>query len=920
MKQVPVLSILTAVLILITAATAGAQSNAAVLYLRVAAGARPAGMGEAFVSIADDATATYWNPAGLGNAPIAGRLETEALASDFGEIKDVATLTNFDGNVETWVIAGDELIMYDGTAWRAGRIYVTSSDQSLFDFLRTIMNVEDAAQLEMIGQKVVAANFDVTQEEIDGFVEGVRANIPEAYPDIDILEQGLDTLQAGYQLCLLNPERFRSVRDKLKEAMKDSVMTAYDLDKITFSLDQTVNRFLPGQLVVPHAATIVGNMECLSKTGTYLWVGTDNGLYRRSGISWARYTPEHGLPSDTIRALDDRDDHLLIGTSMGMAEYFHGSFSRFPELPKEPATAVSFGSADEAYAVIGGLLYRYDGEKWFDAFSYTVRIDDSIDKIVERIAVYHTESEYEYLADKIRALNESNLPSSSKDDKIFPRLLSPDPESTDTTAASAEPEGDEAMNPESIEVEGDDPSTDMAAGGETESATDPWLVEGNIIKLPYSPILRYEVTALYADDLTDVVWVGTTSGLLAFNGQKWTRYGYKQVVVPGPDSSGQSLMMTSEEIARQELPLADSSRIAILAENIDSYNDLNGAPVSSGEAVYVYNHNTGATIHTIGKVFGRLYVGTEYSLEKKTSVGWEEVDLKGFEQKQYKGVYDYDGQAYYVNSGGLGVETKGRKEFVVMFVKWLPTLNLDMYYGFLSYVHHIRGLGTLGISAIYLTYGNIEYRDEGNKEIGSESPFELSLAASYGASVNSKLKLGITIKVIHSHLSSIGAGAEQGSGIAWAFALDAGMILKFTERMQLGAALTNLGPDISYIDVAQADPLPRNFAVGLSYKLWNSPYNSLVIQGELNKMLTNLNDGFGKELESAIRHIGAEYWYANFIAFRTGYKYDKTGQVKHLTFGAGLQYESARFDLAYVPSSVDSPLANTLRISFSMMF
>ncbi|RME00977.1 MAG: hypothetical protein D6814_02470 [Calditrichaeota bacterium] len=42
-----------------------AQSESAVPFLLIAPGARAAGMGEAFVSIADDATATYWNSAGL---------------------------------------------------------------------------------------------------------------------------------------------------------------------------------------------------------------------------------------------------------------------------------------------------------------------------------------------------------------------------------------------------------------------------------------------------------------------------------------------------------------------------------------------------------------------------------------------------------------------------------------------------------------------------------------------------------------------------------------------------------------------------------------------------------------------------------------------------------------------------------------
>ena len=37
-------------------------------HLRLGAGARSIGMGGAFTAIADDATATVWNPAGLGSA------------------------------------------------------------------------------------------------------------------------------------------------------------------------------------------------------------------------------------------------------------------------------------------------------------------------------------------------------------------------------------------------------------------------------------------------------------------------------------------------------------------------------------------------------------------------------------------------------------------------------------------------------------------------------------------------------------------------------------------------------------------------------------------------------------------------------------------------------------------------------------
>ncbi|MCB0302022.1 MAG: hypothetical protein KDE52_18315, partial [Calditrichaeota bacterium] len=34
-------------------------------FLKIGVGARAGGMGEAYAAVADDATATYWNPAGL---------------------------------------------------------------------------------------------------------------------------------------------------------------------------------------------------------------------------------------------------------------------------------------------------------------------------------------------------------------------------------------------------------------------------------------------------------------------------------------------------------------------------------------------------------------------------------------------------------------------------------------------------------------------------------------------------------------------------------------------------------------------------------------------------------------------------------------------------------------------------------------
>lgn len=78
-------AILTVLLVLVLALNSFAEvSNTAVLFLRIAAGSRAAGMGEAFVAVADDGTATHWNPAGLGDYPLAHSWLNADVPEEYG--------------------------------------------------------------------------------------------------------------------------------------------------------------------------------------------------------------------------------------------------------------------------------------------------------------------------------------------------------------------------------------------------------------------------------------------------------------------------------------------------------------------------------------------------------------------------------------------------------------------------------------------------------------------------------------------------------------------------------------------------------------------------------------------------------------------------------------------------------------------
>lgn len=882
MKKCNILLILTTVLVLFGFSLAEAVSNAGALYLRVAPGARPGGMGEAFVSIADDATATYWNPAGLGNAPISGMLKTYNLPYDMGKITAVALLQKRNDEAEIWAIAGGEVVRFDGKSWVTGKDYYPPSDKSLEDLLRSIITIGTNVDISPMIAKVVAANCPVISDEVDAFVSKVSESIPADYQEMELLDKGLQGLKTGFTKGLLNAELFYNLRDKLNKGLKDGDLVSEELDRITFSLEQAVFRYLPSRVTIPFGASVNGTPRALIAVNGYLWVATDNGLFRRSGTTWANFSGIDKIPSDNVLSLATNGEEILIGTDRGIAKYARGEFSSWSGSTSPASdsassdssaqglsesnwlngqvTALVFASTTIAYAVIDGQLCQFDGVSWSRGYKYTVRIDDNLESLVERAGIYHTATERKVLSENILALN--NVDSNGESD---------------------------------------------------------WLVEGNEILLPLSPPLRSGVMAMMID-VSNILWVGTGSGLLSFEDGAWVRHGYDEFVVPQPSGEGEAVYYTAEYIARDYFPGGDSAMVAMLAANIDSYNELSGHPAEPGRTIYVYNENVGSAIYSVGVSIGDLHVGTEHGLERLTLEGWQAVEMENLDSRIVLGTYDHEGGALYIGSNGVTQETPGMNQIILMHVNWLPTLGLDMYYDFGSFVHHVRGLGTFGLNFIYLNYGEVEFIDENNNSLGTFFPYEMAVTTSFGTSLTNKLKVGINGKFIHSRLSDVGVGKEKGSGITSTFAVDLGLLYKITDRVQFGTAISNLGPNISYIDQAQSDPLPRNLAIGISAKVWDTQYNSLLIQAELNKILVELNGGNVHELKTAIRHIGAEYWYSSFMALRAGYKYDKEGSVKHLTFGAGLQLKAFMVDFAYVPSSDESPLANTLRMSLTISF
>ncbi|HCV43198.1 MAG TPA: hypothetical protein DGH68_06915, partial [Bacteroidetes bacterium] len=299
-----------------------------------------------------------------------------------------------------------------------------------------------------------------------------------------------------------------------------------------------------------------------------------------------------------------------------------------------------------------------------------------------------------------------------------------------------------------------------------------------------------------------------------------------------------------------------------------------------------------------------------------------------------------DASAIYWNPAGLAF-LKGQ-EISITHANWLPQFHQsDLFYDYLNYCQDIEDIGgTIGASVTYLNLGEfIRTGSSGPTEIGRFKAFEFAVTAGYATKVFDDFALGLNVRYIHSALSPIGTENEQGSGVASTVSVDVAVMYRPTEleipllgdignSFSAGLNLSNMGPKVTYIDAAQADPLPQNLRLGLGFKLLDDEYNSMTFSLDFSRLLvrryaeisvidsssgtpvktiiqpasvdpfykaifTAWSDGSG--LRKINTSMGVEYWYGSprLIALRVGHFFEDPsfGNRNFWTFGAGIRYD-----------------------------
>ena len=869
-------------------------SNAAVLFLRIAPGSRAAGMGEAYVAIADDATATHWNPAGLGNYPLSDTWIEANIPEAYRPLRGFAPLsTGGEHNYldyDIWAITPQGLIRYDNKKWQTEEVFGTRTDETVDQKVQTYFQVTDETRLSGMVGKVAALNNTGTHEELVALRDRVVAALPADYDQLEAVSQDLDSLLVSFRLCRVNWDRVREIRKNLADGMTDSTLTDTECDRIAVALERSRNRYLPEELRIPYSALFDSEPTSIASNGEILLVGSADGLARFNGKNWIFVTRENGQSLTGVTSLHTVGGSIIVGTDAGIGVFRGQTVSPLTSdsagMPSGSIEAIGGNALTELYAVVNDDLYRFNGMAWKNATNYTVTIDDTLEKIAARYSIYGTAADYAHFIEKYKSL-QAELP-----------VRQPSTPLVSTAADSI-----------AGTVTAVDTSVAAAPVATAIPGIDSPLTPGTEIRVPLAASVKGQVSTIFVD-VAQRVWLGTDHGVVYFDGQRWIMPGYAEhAMAPGE---------TLDSLAARRSGLSDEQRAAYSTLLAD-INDLEGNEPAEGATIRVYNNPAAQPVNEIsgdGKV---VYVATQAGLIEFDGRNWSRTGLRGLTSDNIVGLRLLGNERWIAGDTRLVVKGRGRSEVSLMHVNWLPELASDLYYEFLAVTSN-REWGTIGGSITFISYGEFTRTGETGDTLGQFESYDFSAAASYGTSLTSKLKGGITAKIIYSRLSPQGAGKEQGSGTSTGFAVDLGLLYHVSSRLTLGAAVTNLGPEMTYIDAAQSDDLPRNLGIGFAYKVLRSDYTSLIFTAELNKLLVGINQSPKVELAESILNTGAEFTYANLFSARAGYIYDQEGKIKAPTIGFGLSpFTWGEFDFAYIPNQGVVSLANTLRISLRIV-
>ncbi len=249
-----------------------------------------------------------------------------------------------------------------------------------------------------------------------------------------------------------------------------------------------------------------------------------------------------------------------------------------------------------------------------------------------------------------------------------------------------------------------------------------------------------------------------------------------------------------------------------------------------------------------------------------------------------------DATSIYWNPAGMAAVEE--VELNLTHNEWLMGIRFEQA----TVVNEMWG-GAAGLSFTGLYYGSLDrYGDYPSlTPDGTFSPYDMALSFGYARDIIPNVALGAAFKIIYSKIDF-----ESATG----YAFDLGVTHRTKiEGLILAAAMLNLGPQTSFVEEKFYPPF--QLRLGGAYEIRKEAlHGGLILAADV--VFPNDND--------AKAHFGLEYAYQRLLMLRLGYKngYD----VQGATMGAGIVWNSLRFDYAYMP--IDYDLGDAHRFSLTV--
>ena len=210
----------------------------------------------------------------------------------------------------------------------------------------------------------------------------------------------------------------------------------------------------------------------------------------------------------------------------------------------------------------------------------------------------------------------------------------------------------------------------------------------------------------------------------------------------------------------------------------------------------------------------------------------------------------------------------------------------DIQSGFLGYLSPYGEVDALGVSLLYMNYGDMDKMDEDGIKRGTFGANDMAFSISYARQVKDRLSVGINGKIIYERIDDY---------VSDSYAIDLGGFYRLaSEKTRFGLLVQNLGFQRSGLTSEHKDPLPTTLRLGLSHRLKGLP---LLVDLDLAKPWD----------DDPYFSLGGELYSLRPLILRFGYNYQKSkadgsngDKLAGGSWGLGIRWRRFRFDYAYV--------------------